>query len=323
MRGCGRTWLAGLGIAGAALLAGCSTTGSAGGANGAGAPAAGPGAAHGAGANGGGAVSNAGGTAAGHGTGASGGRGASSSTARLAPAAQDVVFTSGMTIKVGNAGQAAARAAQIAESAGGYVSQENAALRSSPPGGGTVSIQLKIPVARYAATLTVLGRLGATSSEQQQAQVVTQQVADTASQVTSDQAAIAQLRALERQAGSISELLSIQGRLASQESALEAMQAQQRALDNQTSYGTVTLHLDGPVKAAARARVRRPVRHHHAGGFVGGITGGWKALVAVCGWLLQVIGTVLPIGAALALVGYLAWRSRRRWWPRRQAPPTP
>jgi hypothetical protein len=242
--------------------------------------------------------------------------------ARLAPAAQDVVFTSGMTIKVGNAGRAAARAAQIAASAGGYVSAENAALRSSPPGGGKVSIQLKIPVASYATTLTVLSKLGTTSAEQQQAQVVTAQVADTISQVTSDQAAIAQLRALERQAGSVSQLLSIQGQISTRESALEAMQAQQRALDNQTSYGTVTLHLDGPVKAAKHVAARRPVRHHHASGFVGGITGGWKALVAAVSWLLQVFGAVLPIGAVLALLGYLVLRTRHRWWPRRHPSPT-
>ena len=53
-------------------------------------------------------------------------------------------------------------------------------------------MQLKIPVASYPTTLGQLAsRLGTQLSLQQQAQDVTQQVADVNSQVTSDEAAIA------------------------------------------------------------------------------------------------------------------------------------
>ena len=69
--------------------------------------------------------------------------------------------------------------------------------------------------------------LGTQISLTQQAQDVTQQVADTSSLVASDQAAITQLRALLKRAGSVSDLLSVQNQIDSQTSDLEAMLAQQ------------------------------------------------------------------------------------------------
>ena len=66
------------------------------------------------------------------------------------------------------------------------------------------------------------------------------------SQVTSDEAAIAQLRALLSHAGSVGDLLSVQNQINDEESSLESMQAQQRALTHETSYATVTLTLLGP-----------------------------------------------------------------------------
>ena len=72
---------------------------------------------------------------------------------------------------------------------------------------------------------------------------MTQQVADVTSRVASAQAAIAQLRALLRQAGSVSALLDVQEQINSQESDLEALQAQQRALARATTFATVSLLL--------------------------------------------------------------------------------
>lgn len=309
---------AGLIVGAAVLLTGCSGAGpaaSSGGAARAGnrgaiaAPAAAPGAgAHAAG-------PAAGAPAAGS---SAGQRASSAGAARLAPAGQNVVFTAAMGVRVGNVSRAATRATAIADSAGGYVSQENAALHPGAPGGGQASIQLKIPVPAYPATLSALAGLGIQTSLRQQAQDVTQQVADTASRVASDKAVISQLRGLLSHAGSVSNLLVVQDQISSQESALEAMQAQQRAFDHETAYATVSLQILGPV-------VIRHAGPHVAkahSGFVAGLTAGWKALVTLISWLLSVLGAVLPIGAACALAGYLGYRGLRgRRWLRRGARP--
>ena len=126
----------------------------------------------------------------------------------------------------------------------------------------------KIPAAVYPTTLAALSGtgLGTQLSLSQQAQDVTQQVADVSSRVTSDEAAIAQLRALLKHAGSVSELLSVQDQINSEESDLESMLAQQNALNHETSYATVTLTLVGP-KAVAKphAASRRRRRADAAG----------------------------------------------------------
>src|SRR6201987_751174 len=112
-------------------------------------------------------------------------------TARLTPAS--IIYTAQLTVRAGDVSSAAAQAAQIAGGVGGYVSSETAKVNPDHPSEATASVQLKIPVAAYPATLGQLGhRLGTQLSLQQQAQDVTQQVADVDSQVASDQAAIAQ-----------------------------------------------------------------------------------------------------------------------------------
>ncbi len=181
--------------------------------------------------------------------------GSTGTTARLAPASS-IIYTAQLTVRAGNVSSAANQAAQIAEGVGGYVSNETASTNPDDPSEATASVQLKIPAASYPATLGLLAsRLGTQLSLQQQAQDVTEQVADVNSQVTSDEAAITQLRALLSHAGSVGDLLSVQNQINDEESSLESMQAQQRALSHETTYATVTLTLLGP---KAKPLVHRP-----------------------------------------------------------------
>lgn len=227
-------------------------------------------------------------------------------------AGADVVYTASMTVQVGDVSRAAARAAALAGQAGGYVSAEDAAFRPARDGSSSAAIQMKIPVASYPATLRLLAGLGTQTSLRQRADDVTAQVADTASRAASDRAAITELRTFLSRAGSIGALLNVQSQINQQESALEAMQAQQRALDHETAYATVSLTLTRPKPQPAHHTRHRAKA---AGGFIGGIMAGWKALAAVVTGLLTVLGAVLPIGAACALAGYLGYRllRGRRW----------
>jgi Domain of unknown function (DUF4349) len=302
-----RSLTTGLIIAAALLLSGCG---------GAGSGASSSGGSSGGVANGAARFPGAAAPAGAHGTGSSGQRENSGRATRLAPAGRDIVFTASMTVRVTGVGRAAARAAQVAGQAGGYVSTENAALRPPRPGRPTASIQLKIPVAAYPAALRELAALGTQTALRQQAQDITLDVANTASRVASAQAAITQLRALLSHAGSVRNLLTVQQQINGQESALEALQAQQRALNHEVTYATVSLLLVGP-SVAKHAAHRHP---KPTGGFTGGLRAGWDALAVVVSWVLRALGAVLPIGAACALAGYLAYRGLRgRRWLRRRA----
>jgi hypothetical protein len=237
--------------------------------------------------------------------GAAAGTGQQAGTAvALAPASQGIVYTATLTVRVRAAMTAAGQAVSEVVAAGGYTAGEQAqAARSGER--PQVSLTLKVPVTAYAGVLARLGRLGRATALTQQAQDVTQQVADVNSRVTSQEAEIAQLRALLGRAGSVSDLLQVQDQLSSDESALEALQAQQRALDQETSYATITLLLLGP---QPRAAVRTAARHS----FGAGLAAGWRGLAHATAWVLTALGAVLPFAVVLAMLAGLGWAGRRR-----------
>jgi hypothetical protein len=298
--------IGGVMLAGGMLLAGCSATSASSAASGSAVAA--PSAealAPGAGAPASRAANSANGQPANAGT-----------TARLAPGS-DIIYTAQLTVRAANVGSAATRAAQISEGVGGYVSNETTSADPDHPSQAIATVQLKIPVASYPAILGQLaGGLGTQLSLQEQAQDVTQQVADVNSQVASDQAAIVQLRALLSHAGSVGDLLEVQNQINNEESALEAMQAQQRALSHETSYATVTLTILGP-KA-------KPVPHHTKAppSLAGGLGAGWHALKVSLSWTLAFLGAIAPFAAIAAIAGYAIYRARR-WMLRRRPAPRP
>ena len=237
-------------------------------------------------------------------------------TARLAPAS-DIIYTAQLAVRASGVGPAAAKAAQIAEGVGGYVSNETTSADPDHPSQASASVQLKIPVASYQATLGQLASgLGTQLSLQEQAQDVTEQVADVNSQVTSYLAAIAQLRALLSHAGSVGDLLSVQNQINNEESALEAMQAQQRALSHETSYATVNLTIYGPKAKPAVHPAKAPPS------LAGGLGAGWHALRVSLSWTLALLGAVAPFAAIVAIAGYAVYRARR-WVIRRRPAPRP
>jgi hypothetical protein len=234
------------------------------------------------------------------------GTGQSVTATRLVPADQQIIYTAQLTVRASDIATAISRATSIVASAGGYVSAENASSDPNHPAQSTATIELKIPVAGYAATLSELsGGLCTQLSLQQQAQNVTQQVADTNSRVASDEAAIAQLRALLTHAGSVADLLSVQNQINGEESDLEAMQAQQSALNREIAYATVTVTVLGP-KAVVKAAKQKPPP-----GLGNGLGAGWHAFRVTLSWLLAVLGAVLPFLVVVAVLGAAGYWGRR------------
>jgi hypothetical protein len=241
------------------------------------------------------------------------------SAGKFVPSGQQLIETAQLSVRAKNVATAISRATQIVTAAGGYVSAETAEAGQGNPSQATATVTFKIPVAAYQPTLAALSGsgLGTQLSLSQQAQDVTQQVADVGSRVASDQAAIAQLRALLAHAGSVGELLSVQDQINSEEGDLESMLAQQSALSHETSYATVTLNLVGPA-AVAKARPRQAPP-----GLSGGLSRGWHALRLTISWLLTVLGAVAPFAAVVVAVGGLGWWARRRLARGRRRPDTP
>jgi hypothetical protein len=253
--------------------------------------------------------------ASGSGSAGSGSAGSAGASLTSLPATSAIIYTASLTVRTQNLTRAAARATQVARAAGGYVSSENTRLDRAHPDRSTVSLQLKIPVGAYQATLGALStQLGTRLAMSQHAEDVTQTVADVTSRVASDQAAISQLRALLRHAGSVSSLLTVQNQINDQESSLESLLAQQRALTHETTFATVSMLLVASPQAGHRAR------HNHPGGFIAGLKAGWHGLTRAVSVLLTGAGAALPFAVIAAILAYPAYRTRR-WYQNRRATP--
>ncbi len=228
-------------------------------------------------------------------------------TAKLAPASQSIIYTANLAVRSSNVAAVAKRVIGIVVAAGGYTADEQATSASPGQAGRTVSLTLKIPVASYQAVLAQLSSpaLGKQVAMQQQTTDVTQQVADVNSLVTSEQDAIAALQGLLKHAASVSGLLQVQRQISSDESRLNSLLAQQRALDHETTYATVTMNLMSPQRAARHAK---PTRH----GFAAGLAAGWRAFRRAAVWVLTAVGAVLPFLIVVVVLAGIGYAGRRR-----------
>jgi hypothetical protein len=249
-------------------------------------------------------------------SGASGTRTLTGKLANLVVPERSIIYTANLTLRIrkGSVASKADQAASYVTAVGGYVSGEQQIV---PPGKHQVpqiDLTLKIPVAQYGPVLAKLKTLGHKISFRSHAVDVTQEVADVGSRVASAQAAIKQLRALLSKAGSVGALLNVQETINRQESDLEALLAQQRALAHETSFATVSAVLIGQHAHV----VPKPAKT--SPGFLAGLKGGWHALGTVVGWLVTVLGSVLPFLIPIAVIAAIAWEGRRRL-ARKKAPP--
>jgi len=241
-------------------------------------------------------------------------------TAGLAPAGQSIIYTASMTVRSANVAAVARRIAGIVVAAGGYTSDEQ--LVSGTPGktGETIDITLKIPVPAYQSVLAQLSSpaLGRQIAMQQQATDVTQEVANVNSLVSSQEAAISALQGLLQKAASVSGLLQVQQQISSDESDLNSLLAQQRALDHETTFATVTMTLVSP---PTRKVMHKTTTTEH--GFAAGLAAGWRGFKRATVVVLTALGAALPFLVVFFALGALGYLLRRRFLRRGAAPTEP
>jgi hypothetical protein len=185
-------------------------------------------------------------------------------------------------------------ATTIAIRAGGEVDADDRSAGAQP----SATLVVRVPPTQLRRVLDAFGRLGRERSRQLSTQDVSAKVADVTARVASARAAIARLRQLYARAVKVADVIAIESELATRESDLESLEAQQRALARQTSTAVVTLSLrSGPAPAAAQ---------RHRTGFIGGLRNGWDAFTATISALATALGAVLPFAVLLVLLGAAA-----------------
>jgi hypothetical protein len=246
------------------------------------------------------------------------GSGSGRATAPAKATASHIIRTASLTVQVKDVPKALDEARATAEQAGGYVGDES--TTRDERGHERTRVVLRVPVAEYADVLTDLEGAGKLIDRTAKAQDVTDQVVDVESRVKSQRASVARIRELMDQATKLSDVVTLEGELSSRQADLEALLAQQASLKDRASLATITLSLsETPVKKAEK-KDEDP-------GFLDALAGGWSAFVTMLRWLAVILGAVLPFAAVAALIVLVWLKVVRPRLPRRPRPapalPTP
>ncbi|MFD7690102.1 DUF4349 domain-containing protein [Streptomyces sp. NPDC059781] len=231
-------------------------------------------------------------------------------TAPPAATANHIIRTASLTVQVEDVPKALDEARTTTGTAGGYIGDET--TDRDEEGHEHTRVVLRVPVGEYDEVLADLEGTGKLLERSAKAQDVTDQVVDVESRITTQRASVARIRELMDRADKLSDVVTLEGELSSRQADLEALLAQQASLKDRTSLATITLSLsETPVDEAAK---------DDDPGFVDALAGGWDAFVTMLRWLAVAIGAVLPF-AAVAVLLVLLWRKVvRPRLPRRPEP---
>lgn len=196
----------------------------------------------------------------------------------------------------------------VAVTAGGEITSENTSTNRQGEAVHSRMV-LRVPVDQFESAVSTIDDLGLRSSLRTSVEDVTAQVADTDSRVQSAEDSIASLRRLFAAAKKLGDIIVLERELSHREADLEALQAQQRALADQTALSTINVTVSQTTTPAS------PGNDEEAGGFVAGVKSGWDGLVGFVRALSHGLGLVLPIGTVLVLTVALGWFLVRRLTP--------
>lgn len=225
-----------------------------------------------------------------------------------APARTQIIRTATLTVETADAQKATAGARTAAENAGGYVGNET--TRREPDGVMTSTVTLRVPGERFDAVLAAMEGSGKLLDRKVEAQDVTQKVADVDSRVKSQQASVARVRDMMEKASGLGEVVTLEAELSKRQSDLESLLAQQTALRDQTSLGTITLTFSEPAKVAEPEKKKEK----EDPGFLDALSGGWDVFAKLVTLLLMALAAASPflVTGAAALFGF---RLYRKWRP--------
>jgi hypothetical protein len=221
---------------------------------------------------------------------------------------RSVIRTAELTVRVPHVLDASSAVTTAASAVGGYVAGEETTADPAHADQARAVLTVRIPASQLPAFLSRLHGMGDLLAEQQQAQDVTGQVIDVQARLATQAASVTRVRALLAQATTLGQVVQIEGELAKREADLESLQAQSKALADQTSLATVTVTLAGPAAVA-------PTPQPEPAGFGTGLSKGWHAFVEATTWLLTALGALLPFLVLATLVGLPVW-----WLTRRRRP---
>jgi hypothetical protein len=195
----------------------------------------------------------------------------------------------------------------LAQRLGGIIA--NTQLASGRDQIRSATLQMKIPVARWADALSGLEPIGKVEALNEFTEDVGEEYVDITARVANAERLEARLiELLANRTGKLSDVLTVERELARVREEIERYQGRLRYLRNraQLSTLTVTVHEAFPVVSA----------RGEAGVIGDAFKQAWRNFVGFVAGIISFMGILVPV-AGLALLGWLAWR---RWGPDRPPP---
>jgi uncharacterized spore protein YtfJ len=239
---------------------------------------------------------------------ASGGGSGTNTSASVVPITRAVIYRGDIIVRVKDVAAAVTRAEGFTAGVDGLVFAEQTSSEPGRTASSNATMTLKVPPNQFKPVLNQLGGLGKQLSRSQTAEDVTAQAVDVESRLRSQRASVARLQALLDKATTVGAIVQVEGELSQRESDLEALEAQQKRLNELVDLATINVSFVTP-----DVKIAPPVKKDTLG-FLAGLGRGWNALVAALAVALTVAGALLPFLFTLALIGGPAWlvyRSRR------------
>ncbi|MEV6851977.1 DUF4349 domain-containing protein [Actinoplanes sp. NPDC051411] len=225
---------------------------------------------------------------------------------------RSIIYTGAMSVRVRNVTAAASQVTGFAQAAGGFIGSDD---RDRGSGSDTATMQLRVPADKFGSVVDQLSKLGTEESRKISTEDVTEQTVDLDARISVQQARVDSGRKLLASAKSLADLVMLEKEVATREADLASLQAKKRHLVDLVALSTISVTL-----LNEQAPAPKPKEAPH--GFLGGLAGGWHALLASLKVVLTVIGALLPWAFVIGVPAWAVYQLIRRMRRGRGSPRT-
>jgi hypothetical protein len=212
---------------------------------------------------------------------------------------REVITTGSVDVTVDDPRDVAERFTSWVEAASGRV--DGRTESKNDEGRASASLTVRVPSDQMSKALAELATYGDVGTVDVQNEDVTAQGQDLDARIKALEISIDRLEKILADAGSSAEVVRAENALTQRQEQLESLQAQRKALTDQVTLSTLHVEL---IQEGSASSVS-------PGGFKGGLTKGWDALVDTVNGIVSLAGVLLP-WLAVALVAWILWRVARR-----------
>ena len=200
----------------------------------------------------------------------------------------------------------------LASADGGFVSNTQAQFAPGVSGGTSANIVLRVPEPSFGSLVTEVQTYGRVTSVNTTSMDVTGQYVDLQARIAAMEASRQQYLTIMTKATTIGAILAVQEQLDTIQSQIEQLQGQLQVLNNETTYGSLSVTLTEPGHQPRPT----PVRVSHPGSGLGSAWhNSWTGFVSGFEFLVKIAGPtlfILLLLGLLAILGRWGWRATRR-----------